>query len=117
MSDDYDECLEHLAKWIKTKKDKLYDENIKSPANREEVLEEFVQACRILGRDLLRNLNAENAANLKELGWPPELMECIRQPDIRTVICDEVENWLMRYPFVRSRLHLEELERENSGLR
>jgi hypothetical protein len=114
---EYDDCLQKLANWAKAKKDELYEANIKSPTNREAVLETFTRACRQVGQDLVTNLNAENDRNLRGLGWPDELMECMKQPDIRTILCDQVENWFIRFPFVKSRLHLEELERENSGLR
>ncbi len=114
---EYDECLQKLAVWAKTKKEEIYEQNIKSPKNGESVLELFSNACRAVGNSLVLNLNSENSKNLRELGWPEDLMECMRQPDVRTILCDQVENWFIRFPFVRSRLHLEELERENSGLR
>lgn len=114
--EEYDACLKVLAEWAKVKKSELYDQNIKSPANREDVLEGFARACKNMGSMLIQNLNSENAETLTVLGWPPELMECMKRSDVRTVLCDEVEQWFIRYPFVKSRLHLEELERENAGL-
>ncbi len=113
---EYDECLQKLADWVKQKKDELYDRNIKSPSNQEAVLDSFIKACNDIGEKLVRNLNAENDSNLKELGWPEDLMSCMKQPDIRTILCDQVEHWFIRFPFVKSRLHLEELQRENGGL-
>lgn len=114
--DEYTKCLTVLAAWVKTKKNELYDKNIKSPANQENVLANFEKECGLLGELLLQNLNSENEDTLRKLGWPEDLMECIKHPDVRWVLCDEVENWFIRYPFVRSKLHLEEMERENAGV-
>lgn len=114
--DEYAKCLTVLASWVKEKKNELYDKNIKSPANQENVLSDYAKQCGLLGEVLLQNLNTENDDNLRKLGWPEDLMECIKRPDVRIVLCDEVENWFIRYPFVRSRLHLEEMERENAGV-
>ena len=114
---EYTACLETLSIWVKKKKEELYDLNIKSPKNTEKVLEEFTQACEKVGNGLLKDLNSENQKNLQEIGWPSELMECIKRSDIRTVLCNEIENWFIRFPFVKSKLHLEELERENAGIR
>ena len=41
---------------------------------------------------------------------------CILDLSIRTVLLDRIEDWLLTYPYVRSRLHLNELERENTGI-
>ena len=43
-------------------------------------------------------------------------MECIKDLNIRTVILDRIESWFVRYPFVKSKLHMEELARENAGV-
>jgi len=111
-----DACVEALDTWIKEKKNTVYDENIKGPNNQQDVLENYTNVLELFARNLMRAIEHEDMNVLSELRWPDDLMECIKDMNIRTVILDRLEKWFIRYPFVRSKLHLEELARENAGI-
>jgi len=111
-----DECVKLLDEWIKQKKNIVYDENIKGPNNRQDVLENYTNVLEIFASKLITAIEKEDTKILNDLQWPDDLMECIKDMNIRTVILDRIESWFVRYPFVKSKLHLEELARENAGV-
>jgi len=111
-----DECVKMLDQWIKEKKNTVYDENIKGPNNQQDVLENYTNILEIFANKLISAIEKEDTKILNELEWPDDLMECIKDMNIRTVILDRIESWFVRYPFVKSKLHLEELARENAGV-
>lgn len=111
-----DECVASLDEWIKGKKNTFYDQNIRGPNNEQDVLENYTYALEIFANNLIHAIEYEDINNLNELQWPADLMECIKDMNIRTVMIDRIDHWLIRYPFVKSKLHLEELARENAGL-
>jgi hypothetical protein len=111
-----DECVKLLDEWIKQKKNIVYDENIKGPNNRQDVLENYTNVLEIFASKLITAIEKEDTKILNDLEWPDDLMECIKDMNIRTVILDRIESWFVRYPFVKSKLHLEELARENAGV-
>lgn len=111
-----DECVASLDEWIKEKKDGIYGENIKGPNNDQGVLESYTNALEIFAHNLIHAIEYEDINILNELQWPDDLMECIKDMNIRTVMVDRIDHWFIRYPFVKSKLHLEELARENAGV-
>jgi len=111
-----DECIAELDKWIKNIKDKIYNDNIKGPNNNQDVLTNYINELEVFANNLNREIKAENTAELNTMKWPESLMECIKDMNMRIVILDRIEYWCIRYPFVRSKLHLEELARENAGV-
>jgi len=111
-----DECIAELDKWIKNIKDKIYNDNIKGPNNDQAVLTNYINDLEVFANNLNREIKAENTAELNGMKWPESLMECIKDINMRIVILDRIEYWCIRYPFVRSKLHLEELARENAGV-
>jgi hypothetical protein len=111
-----EECLDFLGKWIKTQKDMIYDENIKSPSNDQNVLANYEAVLEGFAFKIVSAIERENTQSLEALGWPPELMECIRDPNTKIIILNEIEQWLIRFPFVKTRKHLEELEKEYAGI-
>jgi len=111
-----DECIAELDKWIKTIKDDIYNNNIKGPSNDQAVLTNYMNDLEIFANNLNRQIKAENMSELNTMNWPESLMECIKDMNKRIVILDRIEHWCIRYPFVRSKLHLEELARENAGV-
>lgn len=110
-----DECLVILDKWIVLKKNSMYDEHVKAD-NDENELQEYSDSLEDFAMKLIQAIETERVDDLKKLGWPEELMECIKDVGIRVDIKDHIESWLIRYPFNRSKIHIKELERENAGL-
>jgi hypothetical protein len=111
-----DECIEVLDKWIQSEKNTIYDENIKGPENSQEVLSIYMESLESFGKRLLSAIVREDIDVLQDFAWPDELLECIKDLEIRTVIMDRIEHWFIRYPFVKSKLHINELAAENAGL-
>jgi hypothetical protein len=111
-----EDCIKSLDEWIKTKKTGVYDENIKGPNNDQLVLQSYTDALENLGEKLILAIEREDTETLIDLQWPDDLMNCIKDLNIRTVIVDRIECWFIRYPFIRSKMHLEEMSRENAGV-
>lgn len=109
-------CVNDVDKWLQSKKKSIYDENIKGPDNSEDVLESYTNSLEVLGINLIRAINNEDIDALESLEWPEELLECIKDMNIRTVINDRIEYWCIRYPFVKSILHINEMVQENAGV-
>ena len=114
--DEPEECIEALDKWIQSEKNTIYDENIKSPDNSQEVLNAYIESLESFGKRLLWAIEHEDLDDLRELNWPNELLDCIKDMNIRTVITDRIESWFLRYHFVKSKLHINELAAENAGV-
>ena len=111
-----DECLECLDEWLKKNKDRIYDETIKDHENSQVSLVNYKDSLKLLYKKLIDAIESEDTTILKDIEWPDQLMECIKDMNIRTVITYRIEHWLYRFPFVKSKLHLNELEKENVGV-
>jgi hypothetical protein len=70
-----------------------------------------------LERRLRKAIYMEDTQNLKALGWPEELMDCIKHMSIRADLTDLLYESFVTHHFNRSPRHEEELNNENSGLR
>jgi len=113
-----DECLKQLDTWIQLQKDSIYDSNISNIPNGDSShLLSYRNALEGLAHKLIYAIDNEDTDTLIKLEWPSSLLECIRDMNIRTDILDRIECWFVRYPYVKSRIHLEELLIENAGLR
>lgn len=106
--------MKSLDAWILERKNSEYDRNIQS--NEPAELQAYSDSLEIFALRLIRAIEKESFVSLKELGWPEDLMECIKDVGIRVEIVDRIESWLIRYPFNRSKAHMQELQRENEGL-
>jgi len=114
---DSDEFLNELDKWLQEQKHSIYDMNISDiPAGNSSNLNKYCDALEILAHKLTAAIENEDMNTLNILGFPPNLQVCIRDMDMCTYILDRIDSWFIRYPFVKSRIHLEELRKENAGL-
>lgn len=114
---DSDEFLNELDTWLQEQKHSIYDMNISDiPAGNSSNLNKYRDALEILAHKLRAAIENEDMNTLNILGFPSNLQECIRDMNMRTDILDRIECWFVRYPFVKSRIHLEELRNENAGL-
>ena len=111
-----EDCIEALSKWIQTYKNQVYDENIKAPNNDNSVLANYQSVLESIGSKILRALDKEDITLLTDMKWPTTLLDCVRDPNTKIIIRNEIEQWFIRFPFVRSRQHLEELEKEYEGV-
>jgi len=110
------ECIQILDRWIREKRDDIYNKNIKGPDNSQKVLETYTCSLSNFGNELIRAITTENKDELNKLDWPNELMECIRNVNVRVDIVDRIEHWCITYPFVKSPVHMKELTAENAGV-
>jgi hypothetical protein len=111
-----DDCLLVLSEWIKHHKNNVYDENIKDTENDSKCLSEYTGALEDLYTVVCRAILKEDIDTLIELKWPETIIDCIRDPNTKIIILNEIEQWFLRFPFVKSKQHLRELENENAGL-
>ena len=111
-----EDCIEALSEWIQAYKNQIYDANIKSPNNDNSVLLKYQGALEDMGLKILRAIDKEDQTVLNDMKWPTTLLDCVRDPNTKIIIRNEIEQWFIRFPFVRSRQHLEELEKEYEGV-
>ena len=110
------ECIKILDEWILTKRNAIYNENIKGPDNSQEVLETYTCSISNFGNELIHAIEKEDQAALTKLGWPNELMNCIGVAILRIEIVDRIKHWCITYPFVKSPQHINQLAAENAGV-
>jgi len=110
-----DACLKILSSWIVEYKKKTWNETVKSD-NVSSELQEYKDALEQQESRLRKAIYLEDIENLKALGWPEELMECIKDMATRTEISDMLYESLATHHFNRSPRHEQELREENSGL-
>ena len=112
MSED---CLDILKAWLIEQKNRIYSENIKLDNDANE-LQGYGDSLHDLAKDLIKAIDNESFDELRRLGWPANLMECIKTISIRVDIIHDIESSFIRFPFNRSEIHKNELEREKAGL-
>lgn len=110
-----DACLQTLSAWIIEYKRKTWIEHVKSndDANELQAYKNTLEQQEALVR---KAIYLEDTKKLQTLGWPEELMDCIRDMSIRPDIVDMLFQSLVTHHFNRSPRHEEELRNENSGL-
>lgn len=108
-----DICLKTLDQWLMTTKNRNYNEIIKSPNNDSNVLLEYENVLDNLATKLISAINKEDANMLSKLEWPNELMECIRDSNIKMLMIDKIELWFQQFPHTRNGIQIEELKQDN----
>lgn len=117
MSNDKQEaCLKILSAWIIEYKRNAWAQNVKSNDDANE-LQLYKDALEQHEGKLRKAIYLEDIKKLEALGWPNELMECIKDMSIRPDIVDMLFQSLVTHHFNRSPRHEDELNRENAGLR
>ena len=109
------ECLDILREWLIEQKNIIYTENIKLENDANE-LQVYRNSLEEFARDLIGAIENESFDELRTLRWPINLMECIKTISIRVDIIHDIESSFIRFPFNRSEIHKNELEREKAGL-
>jgi hypothetical protein len=110
-----EECLNILREWLVEQKNRIYSENIKLENDANE-LQVYRSSLEEFARDLIRAIEEESSDTLISLGWPEKLMECIKTISIRVDILHDIESSFIRFPFNKSEIHRNELEKEKAGL-
>lgn len=108
-------CLKILSSWIIKYKKEIWQTTVKSSNDAAE-LEAYKDALEKQESLLRKSIYLEDMKGLQALGWPEELMECIKDMPTRTEISDMLYESLITHHFNRSPRHEEELRNENSGL-
>lgn len=116
MENNPEDCVPRVKEWILIKKDLLYKEFLKTDTEQSEDLNRYENEIELLGKKLMRAIQSENLEELNKLGWPEELMECIRDPSVNLVIYDFIELSCLRFPNTHSLYNLKILGKQNVGL-
>jgi|UniRef100_A0A6C0DJW0 glucan phosphorylase len=116
MAGKEEDCLKLLSAWIIEYKRKTWKEHVKTNDDANE-LQLYKTSLEQLETRIRKAVYMEDTSNLLALGWPEELMECIKDMAIRSELMDMLYESLVTHHFNRSPKHEEELERENAGLR
>jgi|Laugrespbdmm15sd_2_1035082.scaffolds.fasta_scaffold12155_3 hypothetical protein len=109
-------CLKILSAWIIQYKREAWTTHVKTNDDANE-LQLYKDALEQQEGRLRKAIYMEDTQNLKALGWPDELMECIKDMSIRADLTDLLYESLVTHHFNRSPRHELELHNENSGLR
>ena len=110
-----EECLKTLSTWIIQYKRETWNKYIKTNDDANQ-LQSYKEALEQHEGRIRKAIYMEDTQNLKALGWPDELMECIKDMSIRAELTDMLYESLVTHHFNRSPKHEEELRNENSGL-
>jgi hypothetical protein len=113
---DSDICLNGLDDWITSQKNHIYDINIKNSSTKNNVLLDYTNALEEFAFKLSRAIQKEEINTLVSMGWPNTLIECLKDSFTKTLILDEINQWFVTFPFVKSRMHLKELEESYRGV-
>lgn len=108
-------CLVILDNWLVSEKKKFYKKHIITD-NDENELQKYSDSLEKFGDDIINAIEKESYKILNQLGWPEELMKCIKDLSIRVDIINDITSSFIRFPFNRSEIHRKELLRENAGL-
>lgn len=110
---DEDNCLKILHTWIIEQK-RVAQNTYKGDSTND--LKEYTETLETLERKLRKAIYLEDFKGLETLGWPQELMECIKDMTVRPVLLDLIYESLIIHKFNRSPMHENELKEENAGL-
>lgn len=108
-------CLKTLSAWIIQYKREAWNTHVKTNDDATE-LQDYKDALEEYEKHLRNAIYREDTTELQALGWPEELMDCIKDMVIRSEICDMLHESLVTHHFNRSPRHEQELHEENSGL-
>jgi hypothetical protein len=108
-------CVKTLSDWIIQYKRKAWIEHVKTNDDANE-LQLYKDNLEQLEGRLRKAIYMEDTKNLQALGWPDELMDCIKNMAIRSELTDLLFQSLVTHHFNRSPKHEEELHQENAGL-
>jgi hypothetical protein len=113
---DVDACVKMLSTWIVEFKRNTWNEHVKTTDDANE-LQTYRDVLQVQEYSLRKAINMEDTNTLRNLGWPDELMECIKDMGVRSELIDILHESLFSHPFNRSPQHEDELNNETSGLR
>jgi hypothetical protein len=114
-NDKHDICLQILSNWIIQYKRNTWREHIKTSDDVNE-LQSYKDALEEKEQLLRKAIYMEDNNTLKNLNWPEELMDCIKDMKIRSELCDYLYETLVTHHFNHSPRHEQELNEETSGL-
>jgi hypothetical protein len=104
-----DECLQILNNWIVKIKKAQYM-NIENSENSQDLLK-YTDYLYDLENKLRIAITSERLDTLQALGWPNELMECIKDMNTRAEILDCLNQALTVHQFNKSPMHEQELNK------
>jgi hypothetical protein len=107
------DCIKILNDWIVEIKRQYYTKN---NSEESESLKSYTTGLEQLESNLQRAIIREDSAILERHDWPPQLMECIKDMNIRSQILDCINQAFVIHPFNRSPKHQGELKKESEGL-
>ena len=112
-----DACINTLDEWLISKKKSIYKTYITNPDNSPDGMDNYIKSLIKLANILINAINTESIHILKELLWPDELIECIKDLGARTVIDDRIKECYIHFPYVQNIVHMETIETEYTGIK
>ena len=117
MEREPEDYINDVKKWILATKDRIYTEILNTETGKATDLYRYEDKVAELGKELLRAIQGEREDHLQKLGWPQELMDCIRDPSVNLVIKDFIQVSCILFPNTNSIYGLNELKKkQNVGL-
>ena len=114
-NDKQEDCLKILSAWIIQYKREAWTTHVKTNDDANE-LQLYKDTLEEQEKRLRKAIYMEDTKNLEALGWPDELMDCIKDMSIRADLTDLLYESFVTHHFNRSPRHEEELRNENAGL-
>jgi len=106
-----------VKEWIVAKKDMMYKDFLKTETGNPTDLYRCEKQVNNFGYQLIRAINGEKKEDLRNLGWPQELMDCISDTSVNLVIQNFIYLACFIYPDTNSVDGLKKLKAKlNSGL-
>jgi hypothetical protein len=112
-----DECIKILDKWIIENKNIIYDIHITNNEESSNGLQEYQIALKKYGNEIINAINRQLIDDLKEkYKWPDNLLECLNDSNISTEIKDTIQQCFIHFPYVKCKIHMEELKKQLAGI-
>jgi hypothetical protein len=106
-----EECVKRLSEWIIHQK-RDAQKNFNNSNNSIKDIQIYIDEMKSIGNTLNRAIENENYDILKELNWPEDLVDCIKNMEIKTLLIDYIYESFNINPFNRSPVHESELQNE-----
>jgi hypothetical protein len=111
MSDD---CLRQFDDWIVSKKNAIYEKNVKSIDNSATVLKDYEDNLKTFANRVIDAIDSEEPDELRELEVPEPLIKCVNISMNNIDFKDRVIHWCITFPNTNHPKLLEQQIKETS---
>ena len=109
---DSDKIKSKLNSWLCEIKSKMLEKYTENNNNSNKELSDYINEVNELNETFNRIITHENTEKLKVLGFPPDLIQYIKDMNLRVIILDTINESLITYPFNTSGSHANELSKQ-----